>query len=32
MTVPRLELMGAVLSASMAQKILKVVTVDRIVF
>lgn len=32
MTIPRLELMGAVLSSRLAQNILKVITVDRIVF
>ena len=32
MTIPRLELMGAVLSSRLAQDILKVLTVDRVVF
>lgn len=32
MTIPRLELMGAVLSSRLAQNILKVITVDRITF
>ena len=31
-TIPRLELMGAVLSSRLAQNILKVITVDRIIF
>ena len=32
MTIPRLELMGAVLSSRLAQNILKVITVDRTIF
>ena len=32
MTIPRLELMGAVLSSRLAQNILKVITVDRVTF
>ena len=32
MTIPRLELMGAVLSGRLAQSILKVISVDRTIF
>jgi hypothetical protein len=32
MTIPRLELMGAVLSSRLAQRLLKVLTVDRVIF
>ena len=32
MTIPRLELMGAVLSSRLAQNILKVISVDRTIF
>ena len=32
MTIPRLELMGAILSSRLAQNILKVISVDRTIF
>jgi hypothetical protein len=32
MTIPRLELMGAILSSRLAQSLLKVLTVDRVIF